>query len=158
MNDYNSLTLARHSAEKQTNKQGLCAKTNKSVSLQWNLRLAGSYPELGVLCAQWEGWNHTVALHPLHRCFFESVALFIWSPLQVLLFLVNTYWSDWKTVRKEVEFKTLFPQSTDCQERGDTMPCDGQRKDCQGRGDTMPCDGQRNDCQGRGDTMPCDGQ
>ena len=30
--------------------------------------LAGSYPELGVLCAQWEGWNHTAELHPLHGC------------------------------------------------------------------------------------------
>ena len=30
--------------------------------------LAGSYPELGVLWAQWEGWNHTSELHPLHGC------------------------------------------------------------------------------------------
>ena len=37
--------------------------------------LAGSYPELGVLWAQWEGWNHTAELHPLHGCIFEGVAL-----------------------------------------------------------------------------------
>ena len=37
--------------------------------------LAGSYPELGVLWAQWEGWNHTAELHPLHGCVFEGVAL-----------------------------------------------------------------------------------
>ena len=39
--------------------------------------LAGSYPELGVLWAQWEGWNHTAELHPLHGCVFEGVALII---------------------------------------------------------------------------------
>ena len=26
----------------------------------------GAYQELGVLYAQWEGWNHTAELHPLH--------------------------------------------------------------------------------------------
>jgi len=37
--------------------------------------LAGSYTELGVLWAQWEGWNHTAELHPIHGCVFEGVAL-----------------------------------------------------------------------------------
>ena len=37
--------------------------------------------------AQWEGWNHTVKLHPLHRCMFESVVLIIWPTLLVLQFL-----------------------------------------------------------------------
>ena len=32
-------------------------------------------PELGVLWAQWEGWNHTAELHPLNGCVFEDVAL-----------------------------------------------------------------------------------
>ena len=61
-------------------------------------------------------------------------------------------------VPNEVEFRTLLSQSTDCQERGDTMPCDGQLKDCQERSDTMWCDRQLKDCQERGYTMPCDGQ
>ena len=37
--------------------------------------LAGSYPELGVLWAQWAGWNCTAELRPLRRCVFEGVAL-----------------------------------------------------------------------------------
>ena len=37
--------------------------------------MAGSYPELGVLWAQWEGRNHSAELHPLHGYIFESVAL-----------------------------------------------------------------------------------
>ena len=54
--------------------------------------LAGSYPELGLLWAQWEGWNHTAELHPLHGCVFEGVALTTWPTLQVPQFpgLVNT--------------------------------------------------------------------
>ena len=37
------------------------------ISVMWDFSaLAGSYPELGVLWAQWEGWNHTAELHPLH--------------------------------------------------------------------------------------------
>ena len=45
-------------------------------SVMWDFSaLAGSYPELGVLWAQWEGWNHTAELHPLHGCVFEGVAL-----------------------------------------------------------------------------------
>ena len=34
-------------------------------------------PELGVLWAQWECWNHIAELHPLHGCVFEGVALII---------------------------------------------------------------------------------
>ena len=54
--------------------------------------LASSYPELGVLRAQWEGWNHTAELHPFHGCIFEGVALITWPTLQVPQFpgLVNT--------------------------------------------------------------------
>ena len=32
-------------------------------------------PRAGSAMGQWEGWNHTAELHPLHGCFFESVAL-----------------------------------------------------------------------------------
>ena len=36
------------------------------IRVMWDFSaLAGSYPELGLLWAQWEGWNHTAALHPL---------------------------------------------------------------------------------------------
>ena len=46
------------------------------IRVMWDFSaLAGSYPELGVLWAQWEGWNHTAELHPLHGCVFEGVAL-----------------------------------------------------------------------------------
>ena len=39
------------------------------IRVMWDFSaLAGSYPELGVLWAQWEGWNHTAELHPLHGC------------------------------------------------------------------------------------------
>jgi len=37
--------------------------------------LTRSYPELGVLWAQWEGWDHTAEPHPLHESVFERVAL-----------------------------------------------------------------------------------
>ena len=63
------------------------------IRVMWDFSaLAGSYPELGVLWAQWEGWNHTAELHPLHGCVFEGVALITWPTLQVLQFpgLVNT--------------------------------------------------------------------
>ena len=46
------------------------------IRVRWDVSApTGSYPELGVLWAQWEGRNHTVELHPLHGCVFESVAL-----------------------------------------------------------------------------------
>ena len=46
------------------------------IRVMWDFSaLAGSYPELGVLWAQWEGWNDTTELHPLHGCVFEGVAL-----------------------------------------------------------------------------------
>ena len=46
------------------------------IRVMWDFSaLAGSYPELGVLWVQWEGWNHTAELHPLHGCVFEGVAL-----------------------------------------------------------------------------------
>ena len=46
------------------------------IRVMWDFSaLAGSYPELGVLWAQWEGWNHTAELHPLNGCVFEGVAL-----------------------------------------------------------------------------------
>ena len=46
------------------------------IRVMWDFSaLAGSYPELGVLWAQWEGWNHTAELHPIHGCVFEGVAL-----------------------------------------------------------------------------------
>ena len=46
------------------------------IRVMWDFSaLAGSYPELGVLWAQWEGWNHTAELLPLHGCIFEGVAL-----------------------------------------------------------------------------------
>ena len=46
------------------------------IRVMWGFSaLAGSYPELGVLWAQWEGWNHTAELHPLNGCVFEGVAL-----------------------------------------------------------------------------------
>ena len=46
------------------------------IRVMWDFSaLAGSYPELGVLWAQWEGWNHTAELHPLHGYVFEGVAL-----------------------------------------------------------------------------------
>ena len=63
------------------------------IRVMWDFSaLAGSYPELGVLWAQWEGWNHTAEFHPLHGCVFEGVALITWPTLQVLQFpgLVNT--------------------------------------------------------------------
>ena len=63
------------------------------IRVMWDFSaLAGSYPELGVLWAQWEGWNHTAELHPLHGCVFEGVALITWPTLQVSQFpgLVNT--------------------------------------------------------------------
>ena len=45
------------------------------IRVMWDLSaLAGAYPELGVLWAQWEGWNHTAELHPLNGCVFEGVA------------------------------------------------------------------------------------
>ncbi len=48
------------------------------IRVMWDFSaLAGSYPELGVLWAQWEGWNHTAELHPLNGCVFEGVALII---------------------------------------------------------------------------------
>ena len=48
------------------------------IRVMWDFSaLAGSYPELGVLWAQWEVWNHTAELHPLHGCVFEGVALII---------------------------------------------------------------------------------
>ena len=62
-------------------------------SVMWDFSaLAGSYPELGVLWAQWEGWNNTAELHPLHGCVFDGVALITWPTLQVPQFpgLVNT--------------------------------------------------------------------
>ena len=37
--------------------------------------LAGSYPDMGVLWAQWEGCNHTAEIHPLHGCVFKGVDL-----------------------------------------------------------------------------------
>ncbi len=63
------------------------------IRVMWDFSaLAGSYPELGVLWAQWEGWNHTAELHPLNGCVFEGVALITWPTLQVPQFpgLVNT--------------------------------------------------------------------
>ena len=46
------------------------------IRVMWDFSaLAGSCLELGVLWAQWEGWNHTAQLHPLHRCIFEGVSL-----------------------------------------------------------------------------------
>ena len=46
------------------------------IRVMWDFSaLAGSYPELGVLWAQWVGWNHTAELHPLNGCVFEGVAL-----------------------------------------------------------------------------------
>ena len=46
------------------------------IRVMWDFSgLTGSYPELGVLWAQWEGWNHTAELHPLHGCVFEGLAL-----------------------------------------------------------------------------------
>ena len=48
------------------------------IRVMWDFSaLAGSYPELGVLWAQWEGWNHTAELHPLNGCVFEGVVLII---------------------------------------------------------------------------------
>ena len=54
--------------------------------------LTGSYPDLGVLRAQWAGWDHTAKLPPLHGRVFESVALTTWLTLQVPQFpgLLNT--------------------------------------------------------------------
>ena len=63
------------------------------IRVMWDFSaLAGSYPELGVLWAQWEGWNHTAELHPLNGCVFEGVVLITWPTLQVPQFpgLVNT--------------------------------------------------------------------
>ena len=63
------------------------------IRVKWDFSaLAGSYPELGVLWAQWEGWNHTAELHPLHGCVFEGVALITWPTLQMPQFqgLVNS--------------------------------------------------------------------
>jgi len=37
--------------------------------------LTSSYPELGVLWAQWEGWDNTAELHPPHMYIFEGVDL-----------------------------------------------------------------------------------
>ena len=37
--------------------------------------LTGSYPELGVLWVQWEGWDHTAELHPHCGCVLEGVNL-----------------------------------------------------------------------------------
>ena len=46
------------------------------IKLMWDFSaLGGSYPELGVLWAQWEGWNHAAELHPLNGYVFEGVAL-----------------------------------------------------------------------------------
>ena len=46
------------------------------IRVMWDFyALAGSYPELGVLWAKWEGWNHSAELHPLHGCVFGGVAL-----------------------------------------------------------------------------------
>ena len=39
--------------------------------------------KLGVLWAQWEGWNHTTKLYPHHGCFFENVAPITQSVRQV---------------------------------------------------------------------------
>ena len=49
----------------------------ESYQVMWDFSaLAGSYSELGVLWAQWEDWNHTAELHPLHGCVFEQVPQF----------------------------------------------------------------------------------
>ena len=63
------------------------------IRVMWDFSaLDGSSLELGVLWAQWEGWNHTAELHPLHGCVSEGVALITCPTLQVLQFLglVNT--------------------------------------------------------------------
>ena len=55
---------------------GWKALGSNPMRLTWDFSaLAGSYPELGVLWAQWESWNHTAKFHPLHGYIFESVAL-----------------------------------------------------------------------------------
>ena len=46
------------------------------IRVMWDFSaLVASYPELGVLWAQWEGWNHTAELQPLRGSVFQSVAL-----------------------------------------------------------------------------------
>ena len=36
------------------------------IRVKWEFSaLTGSYPELGVQWAKWEGWDHTTELHPL---------------------------------------------------------------------------------------------
>ena len=50
--------------------EGLGFKSHQS-----HVGFFGPGPELGVLWAQWEGWNHTAELHPLNGCIFEGVAL-----------------------------------------------------------------------------------
>ena len=48
--------------------------SSNPIRVMWDFS-ALAYPELGVLWAQWEGWNHTAELHPLHGCVFEGAAL-----------------------------------------------------------------------------------
>ena len=56
--------------------------------------LTGSYPELAVLWAQWEGWDHRADLYPLYTGVSEDVVLIAWLTPQMLQFqgLVNTEW------------------------------------------------------------------
>ena len=44
------------------------------MRIMWDFSaLAGSCRGLGVLWAQWEGWNLTAELRPINECVFESV-------------------------------------------------------------------------------------
>ena len=46
------------------------------IRVMWDFSaLTGSYPELGVLWVQWEGWDHTAELPPHCGCVFEGVNL-----------------------------------------------------------------------------------
>ena len=44
--------------------------SSNPTRVMWDFSLlTGSFPELGVLWAQWEGWD-TAELHSLHECVF----------------------------------------------------------------------------------------
>ena len=48
-----------------------CGSSVRIPSVMWNFSaLTGSYPAMGVLWAQWEGWDQTAELH---ECVFEQV-------------------------------------------------------------------------------------
>ena len=62
------------------------------VRVMWDFSaLTGTYPELGVLWALWEGWDCSAKLRALQGCVFERGALTTGPTLLVLRFpdLVN---------------------------------------------------------------------